>query len=176
MKSTRLFSHGRQVLAALAFLSFLPGAFAANTNTNAAARGESGTNVVHAPAQTNAVASATNSAPAELEVPVAVFDVTIQPTKDPFFPLSTRKPVPDATNAAPAFSASSFVLKALDGPANFRLAMINNRTFAVGDSNVLTTPAGKINVRVLQIKEASVVLRIDSQSDPIEIFLRKSAQ
>lgn len=174
MKSMRLFSRGCQVSAVLAFLAFLPGAFAADAGTNAMA--DTGAKGVRAAAQTNAVAAAANSAPAELEVPVAVFDLTILPTKDPFFPLSTRKPVPDATNAAPAFSASSFVLKALDGPANSRLAMINNRTFAVGDSNMLTTPSGKIGVRVLQIKDASVVLRIDSQSDPIEIFLRKSAQ
>jgi len=172
MKLTRLISSGRHISVVMAFLILLPGVHAANTSTNA----DAGTNATHTVAKTNAVTAATNSAPVELEVAVSVFDLTLQPTKDPFFPLSLRQPVPAATNAAPAFSAGSFVLRALDGPSNFRLAMINNRTFAVGDSNIITTPAGKINVRVLQIKESSVVIRVDSQPDSVEIFLRKAAQ
>jgi hypothetical protein len=165
MKLLRIFPCGWMVMAALALAGFLPGAFAANTNTNSVVG-------------TNTVVAATNSAPAELEVPVSTFDVTIQPTKDPFFPLSLRQPVPAAatTNATPAFSATAFVLKALDGQPGSRLAMINNRTLAVGDSTSLTLPSGKVNIRVMQIKENSVIIRVDSQPDPIEIFLRKAAQ
>jgi hypothetical protein len=172
MKLMRIFPCGWMVMAALALAGFLPGAFAANTNDAA------DTNTVHALSQTNGVAAGTNSGPVDLEVPVSTFDVTIQPTKDPFFPLSLRQPVPAAaaTNAAPAFSATAFVLKALAGQTGSRLAMINNRTLAVGESTSLTLPSGKVNIRVLQIKESSVVIRVDSQPDPIEIFLRKAAQ
>ena len=119
------------------------------------------------------MAAATNSAPAELPVPESIFNLAAQTTKDPFFPLSTRQPAGVTNNAAPAFSVSEFVLKGLSGSAHNRLALINNRTFAVGDTNTITTPSGKINVRCMKIKENSVILRADPQHETTEIFLRK---
>jgi hypothetical protein len=124
---------------------------------------------------TNSAGTATNLGPVELPVPLAVFDLTIKPTKDPFFPLSLRQPV-QATNAAPAFSAASFNLKGLSGSSGHRLALINNRTVAAGEDAEITTTSGKIKIQCLEIKESSVIIRAESQTDPLEVFLRKTAQ
>lgn len=120
----------------------------------------------------------TNDAPDELAVPLAVFDYTIKPTKDPFFPLSTRQPFPQVVtnNVAPSINPSLFVLKGVDGPPDRRLVLVNNRTMAKGEDAEVTTTSGRVKVTCLDIRTASVVLRIASQSEPFEIFLRKSAQ
>lgn len=117
----------------------------------------------------------TNSVPEELPIPQSVFDLTIQPSKDPFFPMSQRQPVP-LKNAAPAFSASSFVLKGLSGPVDHRLALVNNRTVAAGEDAEVTTPSGKVKIHCVAVKETSVVLRVSSQSETVEVALRKGAQ
>ncbi len=163
MNSFRLFSFGLRLATALLCFALVPGARGANTNSIPGAKA------------TNSVAAATNLAPAELPVPRSVFDLAAKPTKDPFFPLSLRQPVPTATNAL-AFSASSFVLKGLSGSVGNRLALINNRTLAPGENAEITTPAGKIKIHCVEIRESSVIIRAASQSEPIEIFLRKAAQ
>ncbi len=121
-----------------------------------------------APAATTT--ATTNAAPPELTIPLSVFDVTNGPVKDPFFPLSTRSAVPIATNAvAPAFSATSFRLKGLSGGANERLALINNRTLAVGEEAEVTTPSGNVKIRCLQIRDSSAVIRVENQTENIEL-------
>ena len=129
-----------------------------------------------AAAATNAIGTATNLGPVEVPIPAAVFDLSAKPTKDPFFPLSLRQPVQIATNATPTFSASVFNLKGLSGSSGHRLALINNRTVAAGEDAEITTSAGKVKIQCVEIKESSVIIRAESQTDPLEVFLRKSAQ
>lgn len=118
----------------------------------------------------------TNEVSDELPIPLSVFDVSLKPTKDPFFPLSTRQPFPKAvTNAPPSVTASSFVLKGVDWSSH-PLALLNNRTVAAGEDAEVTTISGKVKVRCLEIKPTSIILLIKSQSEPLEIFLRKAAQ
>jgi hypothetical protein len=115
-------------------------------------------------------ATGTNAASQELSTPKAVFDITSSPVKDPFFPLSTRTAVvASATTNAPTISASSFQLKGLSGTSNQRLALINNRTMASGEFSEVTTPAGRIKIQLLEIKENSVLIRTESQTEPIEL-------
>jgi hypothetical protein len=158
MKSSRLISFVRLTAAVALFLTLL--ADARGTNTKPAA---------------NSKSAGTNEAPAELAVPLSVFDPAVKPTKDPFFPLSVRQPFPTATNVV-AFSASSFALKGLSGSAGHRLALINNRTLADGETTEITTANGKVKIHCVRIKEESVIVRASTQSEPIEIFLRKAAQ
>ncbi len=160
MKSFRLISLGWTAAAVVLFLALAAGARGANTNTNTVA---------------GKADAATNAGPVELPVPKSVFELTVVPTKDPFFPLSLRQPLPTATNSL-AYSASSFLLKGLSGSAGRRLALINNRTLADGETTEITTAAGKIKIHCVQIKESSVIIRADNQSETIEVFLRKSAQ
>ena len=131
-------------------------------------------------ANTNAVASgsvpSTNSPAVEVPVPVSTFELTTE-TRDPFFPMSVRQAVATkTTNAAPVFSSSTFTLKGLSGNVGHRLAVVNNRTVAVGEKTEVTTPTGKFIISCEEIRTNSVLLRTESQPDPIEVFLRKSAQ
>ena len=126
------------------------------------------------PGKTGA-AAATNSASDEITIPLAVFNLTNGVARDPFFPNSVRHPVqPQA--AAPTFSREAIILKGLSGSTAQRLALINNRTVAVGEEAEITTAAGKVKIRLLDIKEASVLLRVATLPDVVEISLRKSAQ
>jgi hypothetical protein len=156
--------------AAVIALSCLgPKTCAANsTNTQAAGATNS----------TNAPAINTNYFAREIPIPLSVFDITNTPTKDPFFPLSTRQPVPQvATNVTLTFNASSFLLKGLSGSPGHPLALVNNRTLAPGeDAEITAANGGKVKIHCVAIRTASVVLSIPTQSDPIEVFLRKTAQ
>jgi hypothetical protein len=96
--------------------------------------------------------SATNSETVELPIPLSVFDATVKPTKDPFFPLSTRQPFPQISTNAPAFSASCLTLKGISGATNNRLAIINNRTMAAGEDSEVTIPAGKVRVHCVKAR------------------------
>jgi hypothetical protein len=159
MKSSRIFPIG--LMAALALLCIELGP---------KARAAISTNSPAGPAKTN-------SAPGELPIPLSVFDLTINPTKDPFFPLSTRQPLPQiASNAAPEFSAASFFVKGLSGSASHPLALINNRTVAPGEDAEVTTQSGKVKIHCVEIRPPSVFLRVSTQPDLIEIKLRKTAQ
>lgn len=117
----------------------------------------------------------TNSSPAEIAIPLAVFDYAGKGVKDPFFPLSTRSPhLPTQVAITPAFRASLFKLKGLSGTADSPLALINNRTVAPGESAVVTTESGKYKIHCLEIKRISVIIRVEGQFEPIEVFLPKS--
>ena len=114
--------------------------------------------------------SGTNVVAAEAPVPLAVFDLTNGAPKDPFFPLSTRLSNLLATNAAPvAFTLSSFHLKGLSGTSSQRLALINNRTVAAGEEAEVTTDAGKVKIHCVQVKEASVIIRVENQLETLEL-------
>lgn len=130
-----------------------------------------------AKAKTDA-ATSTNFMIVEVPVPVAVFDLTNKIVKDPFFPNTQRVPIPlPVVHASVAISSSCFVLKALSGTPDQRLALINNRTLAQGESaEVTTSQCGKIKITCLEIKEASVMIHAGSQAAPIEVFLPRSAR
>ena len=78
--------------------------------------------------------------------------------RDPFFPNSTRPYESAAAGKPHVGDVSSLVLKGISGPMNRRLAIINNRTLAVGDEQDLVTPQGRIHIRCVEIKTNSVVI------------------
>jgi hypothetical protein len=121
--------------------------------------------------------SQTNSVAAEVVIPQSVFDLTAKGIKDPFYPNTLRSPIPvpaATTNSVPVAALTSLVLKALSGGAGQRLALINNRTLEVGETAEVTTAGGgKIKIRCVEIKESSVLVKVDGQGEPIEIHLRK---
>jgi hypothetical protein len=124
-----------------------------------------------------ATPAGTNAVESELPVPVAVFDLTNGPVKDPFFPLSTRLSDLIATNAAPvAFTISSFQLKGLSGARGQRLALINNRTLAAGEDAEVTTASGKVKIHCVQIKVDSVIIRVENQSETLELRFADTAR
>lgn len=119
----------------------------------------------------------TNSPDAEIVIPQSVFDLTAKGIKDPFFPNTLRPPIPVAvapsTNNLPVTALSSLVLKALSGSAGQRLALINNRTLEVGETAEVTAGGHKIKIQCVDIRESSVLVKLEGQGDPIEIHLRK---
>ncbi|HWY77084.1 MAG TPA: hypothetical protein VN281_15780 [Verrucomicrobiae bacterium] len=116
--------------------------------------------------------TATNAPSLSAEIPMSIFDVTSSPVKDPFFPHTTRLPMTVAanTNVVAVVDASIFTLKGLSGSVGSRLAIINNRTVADGETAEVTVSDGrKIKIHCLEIKENSVIIRADNQSSPIEL-------
>jgi len=58
-------------------------------------------------------------------------------------------------------------------PASVRpIATINNLTFAVGEEQDVKIEGGKVKIRVLEIREKSVVVSVEKQPLPIELKLR----
>ena len=106
------------------------------------------------------------------EIPMSIFDVSSSPVKDPFFPHTTRLPINVAspTNVVAVVDASIFTLKGVSGREGNRLAIVNNRTVAAGDTTEVTVSDGrKVKIHCLEVKETSVVIRADNQSAPIEL-------
>ncbi|GEM_PF-1982909 len=149
------------------FLRFVPMALALGLLVCARAL-----NAASAPSELPAAVAGTNAAPHEPEVPQSVFDITSSPVKDPFFPHTTRLPMPVATNTnvVAAIDASIFALKGLSGPMGHRLALINNRTLAVGEVAEVTVPDGrKIKIRCVEIGANTATIRAENQISPIEL-------
>jgi hypothetical protein len=164
MKSSRIFSLVPCLLLAYAALPSASGAGTINVKTNApGAKGIS-----------------TNPEPAALPVPVSVFDLTANPTKDPFFPNSTRSPFPKNQPKTPiGVSLTSFHLGGMSGPPESRLAIVNHRTMGLGETTEVPIPlGGKVTIRIVQFKEDSVIIRVVTppQPDLIELSLSKRAQ
>ena len=92
-----------------------------------------------------------------------------QEGRDPFFPTSSR-PYQHAQPVARPHSAdiTSLVLKGISGPSDNRLAIINNRTFAVGDEQDLVTSQGRLRVHCVEIKPDSVVVEFAGESHELK--------
>ena len=93
--------------------------------------------------------------------------------KDPFFPnrnrgvavtVNTNKPVPTINTGA-------LFLKGFAGTAERRIALINNQTFAKGEEGEVKLGSGKIKVRVVEIKDKSVIIEIEGQAERKELVL-----
>jgi hypothetical protein len=102
------------------------------------------------------------SAPAEVAMAKSVFIMPTAPRegKDPFFPRSTRPYTTRviSTNTAPVAIIADFRLDGISGPPEHRLAIINYKTFEVGEKADVNTNAGRMNVHCLEIGADSVVI------------------
>jgi hypothetical protein len=85
--------------------------------------------------------------------------------KDPFFPRSTRPYTTKviSTNNTPAPIIADFRLDGFSGPPEHRLAMINYKTFEVGEEAEVNTNAGRMRVRCLEIGTDSVVIQVGGE-------------
>jgi hypothetical protein len=83
--------------------------------------------------------------------------------RDPFFPTSMR-PYENTNSKTPAASdLTALVLKGISGPADHRLAIINNHTFGVGDEGDVLASHSRIHLRCIEIKAKSVVVESGGQ-------------
>jgi len=94
----------------------------------------------------------------EKEIPQSVFAVQ---GRNPFFPKSrTPTPVPIPTPVNPL---SDIVLNGLTSPP-IPTAMINGRTFAVGETGEVKLPnGGKLLIKCVEIKSNSAVIEINGR-------------
>lgn len=82
-------------------------------------------------------------------------------TPPPFAGAAT-KPLPTYTN---------LVVKSIAGPPNRRFALVNNTTMAPGDSAWLKIGNNKVQVHCVEIREKSVLVRVDSDPAPRVLVL-----
>ncbi len=99
-------------------------------------------------------------------IPQSVF---VAPTaekegKDPFFPDSTPQVAsPTASKTPDNSSAVELVLQGISGPADKRMAVINNKNFGAGEEVMVPTPTGSVRIHCIEIRTNSVVVEIGSQ-------------
>jgi hypothetical protein len=120
------------------------------------------------------VKSATNAAPAQVEPPKSVFviPVTADQGKDPFFPLSIRlHPVPVITTMTTNVTAGvvQLDLKGISGTVDRRLAIINNRTFEVGEEGEMTINTSRVRIVCKEIKDDSVRVLVNGQERTLHL-------
>ncbi len=122
----------------------------------------------------------TNAAPAQLEIPKSIYIVPTRAKegRDPFFPNSTREYTTadgkSARSAKTAATADALLdLKGFSARPGFRLAIINDHSFGVGEEGEVNTPAGRIRIRCVAIKDDSVVVEIGGERRELQFRLKK---
>jgi hypothetical protein len=108
-------------------------------------------------------AAPASPAPKAIQIPHSTFIIPTSPKEgcDPFFPSSTR--LYDSVAPTHIAAVTSLLLRGISGPPGHRLVIINNHTFADGDQGDVAVPGGKIHVRCIEIKAASVVVEAGGQ-------------
>jgi hypothetical protein len=102
---------------------------------------------------------------ADPSVPKSIFVASKDPNvaRDPFYPNSTRlsyKPAEPKVVAPPVVKVS-LVLNGLSGVAGHRLAMINGRTMASGETSDVPVDGGVVRVHCVEIRENSAVVEVN---------------
>lgn len=94
----------------------------------------------------------------------STFDIpaTVKDGRDPFFPESSRMADSAATATSTRTTTEVTALKVpgISGTPGHMFAIINNRTFEVGEENDVLTPSGRIHLRCLEIHPDGVVVQI----------------
>jgi len=133
--------------------------------------------------QTNASAGsapvATNALPLLPQIPQSIFIIptTPQEGKDPFFPRSMRlfNDVVVKTNlqsTAVAVVAVELKLNGISGTADHRLAIINNRTFEIGEEGEVASNVGRVRIICKDIKADSVRVLISGEERILRLRAR----
>jgi hypothetical protein len=105
--------------------------------------------------------------------PVSVFTLprSLNDGRDPFFPNSTRVVAANRPIEKKAPGPATLELKGISGTSDQPLAIINNRTLAVGEEQDVNTAEGRVRVLCLAIEGTKV--RVKVQGETRELMLRK---
>lgn len=111
--------------------------------------------------------------PADAPAHVSTFTLprTLDEGRDPFFPTSTRVIAMTRPQRIQAPGPAKLELKGISGTPDRPLAIINNRTLAVGEEQDVTTSQGKVTVFCLAIEGTKVTIRAQGQTR--QLMLRK---
>lgn len=71
----------------------------------------------------------------------------------------------------PPIRYTNLVLKTISGTPNRRFALVNDQTFAAGDTLPVKLLDGKVNVRCVEVREQSVLVAVHGEDAPREIKL-----
>jgi hypothetical protein len=101
----------------------------------------------------------------KVEITRSVFILPLNPREghDPFFPNSNRPYEIAAAANTRTGNVTSLVLKGFSGSQNHRLVIINNHTFAAGDTGDVITSDGRVHLRCIEIKANSAVIEVGGQ-------------
>lgn len=73
----------------------------------------------------------------------------------------------------PPIRYTNLVLKSISGTAKRRFALVNDQTFATGDTLPVRLLDGKVNVRCVEVRDQSVLLAVQGEAAPREVTLGK---
>ena len=116
--------------------------------------------------------AATNAPPLPPPIPQSVFIIPTNPQegKDPFFPRSMRlfndvvvKTNLQSTAVAVAVIAVELKLNGISGTADHRLAIINNRTFEIGEEGEVISNGSRVHIICKDIKADSVRILVSGE-------------
>lgn len=88
--------------------------------------------------------------------------------RDPFFPESTR-PYEDSPGAKHSLAETSFTVKGISVERGRAMVIINNHTFALGDEGDVLTAAGRVHIRLAEIRPTAVVIEANGTRREINI-------
>ena len=110
----------------------------------------------------------------KVETTRSVFILPLNPKEgcDPFFPNSNRPYEIAAAANTQTGNTASLVLKGFSGSLNHRLVIINNHTFAAGETGSVVTSDGRVRLRCIEIKTNSVIIEVGGQQREL-IYLNK---
>jgi hypothetical protein len=89
--------------------------------------------------------------------------------RDPFFPNSQRRLGPIQTNKPVEVNVTNLSLKGVSGTTEKRLAIINNRTFEVGEEGDLRVGGQVLRIKCVEVRDRSVLITVNGISK--ELFL-----
>ena len=122
-------------------------------------------------AQPPAAASPVTAPVTEHRFVTSVFVNSAGTGKDPFFPTSKRR---GEVKAGPLVEGPppipQLTLKGISGPKNHRLAIINNKTFEVGEESDLRMGGQIVRVRCLEVKDDGVTVSINGQTQKLSLI------
>ena len=107
-------------------------------------------------AQPPAAAATKETDPA---VPQSVFVIDYSTGKDPFFPNSKRFKPKTNTVVAVVASGPDLTLKGVSGTNARKLAIINNRTFEIGEEGDIKVNGQTVRVKCVEIRTKSVLIK-----------------
>jgi len=88
--------------------------------------------------------------------------------KDPFFPTSTRRGAVKGPVTQPDLPVVPLLsLKGISGQKGHRLAIINNRTFEVGEEAELKFGGQSLRVRCVEIRDDGVTVNVNGQNQKL---------
>jgi len=73
----------------------------------------------------------------------------------------------------PPVRYTNLTLKTISGTASRRFALLNDQTFAAGETLPVKLLDGKVNVRCVEVREQSVIVDVQGEKGPREIKLRR---